>query len=287
MQFYYYKHKIIDIYMRDIYESKKNLYLTQQGSIINNCYAEAYDGCNVFGLIITPRCDLENNAKISTVHYLPIVRFEDWCNIYLKKLCAEKISSEIRKKLNTTLNECRIDSSLIDTIDKNNLITIIEEHFSMPVKKLSGFKVMYNDYLLSLKDNNNKDIHTKYLNGFISSKMRDLVDNNLHSCYLLESWENDKEFFVVLLRDVRRITRNIFLKISKELTVGDINDVNILKHNDLVVAGDEEEFVCVQAQIKSPFVEHIIQSFFYNFGRVGVDRIDSIAKDRLMQYYKL
>lgn len=46
-----------------------------QGSIINGCVAEAFSNEEVFGLIITPRCDLSHNGKVSTVHYVPVIPF--------------------------------------------------------------------------------------------------------------------------------------------------------------------------------------------------------------------
>jgi hypothetical protein len=34
---------------------------------------------------------------------------------------------------------------------------------------------------------------------------------------------------------------------------------------------DSANLYCTLVQIKSPFIEHIVQSFFHNFGRVRVD----------------
>lgn len=52
----------------------------QQGGVINGCIAENYKG-KVYGMIMAPRCDIGNEGKVSTVHYLPIVSFVDWVKV--------------------------------------------------------------------------------------------------------------------------------------------------------------------------------------------------------------
>ena len=44
-----------------------------------------------------------------------------------------------------------------------------------------------------------------------------------------------------------------------------------LKYNDLFLTNDPNNFFWVQAEINSPFIEHIMQAFVYNFSRIGVD----------------
>ena len=44
-----------------------------------------------------------------------------------------------------------------------------------------------------------------------------------------------------------------------------------LKYNDLFLTNDPKNFFWVQAEINSPFIEHIMQAFVYNFSRIGVD----------------
>lgn len=65
--------------MRQFFKSYRMVRTLTQGSIINNCIADNYaEGLDVYGLIITPRCDLAHEGKVNTVHYLPIVDFDDW-----------------------------------------------------------------------------------------------------------------------------------------------------------------------------------------------------------------
>lgn len=58
---------------------------TQQGCIFSGAKANGYEDCTVYGLIITPRCDIAQ-CKVMTVHYLPIVKLEDWKRIVLAQL---------------------------------------------------------------------------------------------------------------------------------------------------------------------------------------------------------
>ena len=46
------------------HDSLSNIGLTQ-GSVITNCVAEGYSGSKVWGVIITPKCDLAHEGKVS------------------------------------------------------------------------------------------------------------------------------------------------------------------------------------------------------------------------------
>ena len=53
--------------IRNIYFEKPIVNRMTQGSIINGCVADAFPGEEVFGLIITPRCDISHDGKVDSV----------------------------------------------------------------------------------------------------------------------------------------------------------------------------------------------------------------------------
>ena len=81
--------------MSDFYIKNQTKIPIQQGVIINGCIAENYtqDTC---GLIITPRCDIGNGGKVSTIHYLPIVSLKEWILVD----CLQNGIRKFRKKQN-------------------------------------------------------------------------------------------------------------------------------------------------------------------------------------------
>lgn len=270
--------------MRNFYEPIKYLNTIQQGSIIDCCIAETFENCKVFGLIITPRCDIAN-AKVSTVHYLPIISFPDWANIHLKKLCEREIKSAIEKKLKSILSKGKLDISLLETISANSIISLITEKQLLKGNDLNNFIETYKDYQTIKQNISDKTIHLKYLLDFIKSKITDLINNRLASHYLIEDWIDKDEVKIVCLRDVRRISFDIASEIPNGVYINDLTS-DVLHKNDLTATGtNSDDLILIHAQIKSPFIEHILQAFIHNFGRIGVDRVDIISVDGLVKKY--
>ena len=74
------KHIITMSSIRNIYFEKPIVNRMTQGSIINGCVADAFPGEEVFGLIITPRCDVSHEGKVDSVHYLPVTGGRGFCH---------------------------------------------------------------------------------------------------------------------------------------------------------------------------------------------------------------
>ena len=64
------------------------------------------------------------------------------------------------------------------------------------------------------------------------------------------------------------------MKIAKGLFEEDMLQDEI-KFNDLSLSKNKDNLFYINSQIKSPFIEHILQSFSYNFCRVGVEDLDT------------
>lgn len=80
-----------------------------QGSIISGCISADYPDKEVYGLIITPRCDLSHGIKVSTVHYLPIVKIDDWKDCDGKRIFIEDAKKQIKSTINNwVVNEYNV-----------------------------------------------------------------------------------------------------------------------------------------------------------------------------------
>lgn len=51
---------------RRVYKEQKHHIKLTQGSIITNCVAEGFFNTKIWGVIITPRCDLARGGKVNT-----------------------------------------------------------------------------------------------------------------------------------------------------------------------------------------------------------------------------
>ena len=250
--------------MRRFYEGKRLTRSLTQGSIIDHCLADNYMGVdNIYGFIVTPRCDLAQNAKVTHVHYLPIVDFKDWVkqdgkeylfNHWLLKK-KEKFEEGCRKnQLPTDIfsfldYEKMAQKTIVNKSDRDNFIALASI-VTNPQSNSQDFV----DYC------NKKDTKMQLV--------KNLLEDKLAAFYLIENWKgNSGEYKVILLRELKRISISTAQKIFGGLYLTQIIDGK----DELQKTSISEDLCKVCAQVASPFVEHIMQRFSHNFCRIGVD----------------
>ena len=114
----------------------------------------------------------------------------------------------------------------------------------------------------------------------VTSKLKELKENKIKEYYLIENWENPNEYYVIFLREVKRITFPMIQKISTGIFENDIQEIDWIK-NDLKRTNDPEGFLYPLVKMNSPFIEHLIQLFITNFGRIGIDDLDRGLEETL------
>ena len=250
--------------MRRFYEGKRLTRELTQGSIINHCLADNYLSVdNVYGFIITPRCDLAHNAKVTHIHYLPIVDFKDWVKQdgmdYLfnkwiqrktKHFCETCQKYSIPTELDSYSNYEKIADELIESqSEKSNFLSCAKAVIS-PQREDEDF----------IQFCKNKDK--------TSSMVGNLLEDKLAAFYLIEDWNGRSDNFkIILLREFKRISFPVAKKISKGLDLASIDK----QTDDLKYNSTNRDLCQVCAQVSSPFVEHIMQRFSHNFCRIGVE----------------
>lgn len=264
--------------IRNIYFEKPIVNRMTQGSIINGCVADAFPGEEVFGLIITPRCDVSHEGKVDSVHYLPVVPFERWFEIIAKPKIKDIWKKSLLNKLDSKLKNAKVGKEVMSAnFSYEDLISICDakvnkENDKKDIKGLldSYFEKNEDDFDLFLLDAETKGIFDKKDELF--KYLLRLEGNNIPPYYLLESWLDfgiDKHL-VVMLRDVHRVQFSTAMRIKEGVFESEFTELD-LKYNDLFLQNDPKNFFWVQAEINSPFIEHIMQAFVYNFSRIGVD----------------
>lgn len=264
--------------IRNIYFEKPIVNRMTQGSIINGCVADAFPGEEVFGLIITPRCDVSHEGKVDSVHYLPVVPFERWFEIIAKPKIKDIWKKSLLNKLDSKFKNAKVGKEVMSAnFSYEDLISICDakvnkENDKKDIKGLldSYFEKNEDDFDLFLLDAETKGIFDKKHELF--NYLLRLEGNNIPPYYLLESWLDfgiDKHL-VVMLRDVHRVQFSTAMRIKEGVFESEFTELD-LKYNDLFLQNDPKNFFWVQAEINSPFIEHIMQAFVYNFSRIGVD----------------
>ena len=264
--------------IRNIYFEKPIVNRMTQGSIINGCVADAFPDEEVFGLIITPRCDVSHEGKVDSVHYLPVVPFERWFEIIAKPKIKDIWKKSLLNKLDNKFKNAKVGKEVMSAnFSYEDLISICDakvnkENDKKDIKGLldSYFEKNEDYFDLFLLDAETKGIFDKKHELF--KYLLRLEGNNIPPYYLLESWLDfgiDKHL-VVMLRDVHRVQFSTAMRIKEGVFESEFTELD-LKYNDLFLHNDPKNFFWVQAEINSPFIEHIMQAFVYNFNRIGVD----------------
>lgn len=254
---------------RAIY-TNKTIGILEQGSIINGCVAREYkNDCIVHGIIITPRCDL-TNAKVNSVHYLPVVKLSDWIYKDFWSLFSKRLKKDLLAKLSNYLSKYNLSNHILTGFTDDVLLTKIKEIFS--ARDYTEFekifqKIKYTNLPSAQINRNEIDKLVKDNNRLSISIFKELKENKLKEYYLLENWESQSEYHVVLMREIERLDYSLALEISKGAFFSDLSDIQKM-HNNLV--GPPEDFLFSAAILNSPFIEHLIQHFFLNFGRIGI-----------------
>jgi len=260
---------------RNIYEKVVCVGQLPQGSIINGCIAESFPDEEVYGLIITPRCDLAHEGKVTTVHYVPAIPFDRWFDVIARPIIKSQWKKDLKSKLNDLYCQAKVGTDIMSAnLEYEDLLKICDEK----VGKINA-KYKIKENLDSFFDKNDISFDCFLLDGEGKQKNKHklieylsrLDGNGIPAYYAIEGWpECRNDYLILMLRDVRRIEFDVAIKIKDGVFKADLPQQRAL-HNDIFLNQTDDYFYYVQAQIASPFIEHIMQAFVYNFSRIGVE----------------
>lgn len=250
-----------------------------QGSIISGCTAASYSDVVVWGCVITPRCDLSHGIKVPTIHYLPVVSFEDWLKVDGNLILKTRKLKEINKTLNGALRDIvGVDNITESNLDKESIYQIVEE--KVPEEKKSSILGFAQQYY---GDAELDPFSKKDYKGVI----KDLLRGDLHGFYCVEDWNvsgiEASGYKIIILRDVRPMSKSFALELNHGF-IEDEYDHSELERNNFATSVKKETIYDVVTEIQSPYIEHILQAFSHNFTRIGVQDIDPMTKERLFNF---
>lgn len=262
--------------MRNVYKSEPELdKVVTQGSIINHCVAEKYS-CDIWGVIVTPRCDLAHTGKVTHVHYLPMIPFEEWYKVDGIHYLWTKTLENNRKKIQ---DFCKEHGFPITNIGEKQLRTLCESVTDQQEKNKFSSCI---DSFYKTEKTNPRDYQP-------SNKEKDRLIENLckgeiPAFFLIEDWREEDHYMVILLRDLKRLEYNIAVGMSSGIEEKTIADT---WKNDLAYSISRDQLYKTEAEIVSPYIEQLMERFSYNFCRIGVEDMSENAKDVLGTIIKI
>jgi hypothetical protein len=248
-----------------------------QGTIFACAVASDYPGCIVHGLVITARCDLAH-GKAPVVSYLPVVRLEDWLHRDGRLLLAQRASAEAMSSMRSTLKQAKLSEAVLETEEPRKLLDALfvdtsnkklHEQFA---KACTLFELAHRCAASRACDGVALDL-AQLVPHLRIAIVKELIRHSLSGFYFLPSVEpRDSELgYVVLVREVQSLPKTLALNIAEGL---DSNVYESACTADASLRGKlavgEDDFACPVGQLASPQLEHLLQSFAFLFGRIGL-----------------
>ena len=241
-----------------------------QGTIFCGGLSHIYgNDDSVWGVIISARCDIAN-AKAPVYYYLPIVKWEDFKKIELPDIIIENAINSEKKSLKKALLKANLSDSIVDiNLEVADRKTLIENIQDKNQRNNLQKKFQHLDSLTNC-DRKNTNALLELCKDTINNIFTDLSENKNASYYLIE--DKDTGVLVVRLRELRRISPH-FMKSLGNGIQAPFKESSMIKSE--IATLDDGDLYMPLYNMKSPYIEHLIQRYVYHFVMVGVDNFHS------------
>lgn len=265
-----------------------------QGTIFNCAISEQYDGCKVYGLIITARCDIEQ-SKIPVVNYLPIVSFDDWIHHDGREIICKRLIQSNLGKMRSCLKSAGIADTLLLTETPGQILSTLLQNQGAN-KKISNAATRFKDLIderhsidKCLSSNPSEYLFLNIVDIFPKDRealIKELISDKLNGFYFLRSSipDSENEGFVVLVREVQRLPWDIAERLASGLTANEYNELSTSNpRSSSCLCFEFDNFAMPLALLSSPYIEHLLQTFSLTFCRIGLPDLHHSYLDNLWQ----
>lgn len=274
-----------------MFELPKSGQLTQ-GTVFSCAYAENYAGKIVHGMVITARCDAAQR-KVPIYSFIPVVKLNDWvfrdgADITVRRIVldAENSLENLMEDLGVSLTVLRttppteiVEKLLRPLAEKDRKIETKIKKFEAAVKIVSESEAALasgkNDLILEVLRKSPK---------IFDKVIKDLAENKILGHYLLRampSIEEDACDYVALLREVHHIPNRVAQLIASGVSLPEWLNLQLINTCCPVFLSVEDWSMPV-AKLRSPWMEHLMQSWALLFSRIRVEDVDAVSVRRAL-----
>lgn len=261
-----------------------------QGTIFNGAISRFYKDHSLYGVIISPRCDIVQK-KVPHYYYLPIVHLEEWINIELPEIFLTRIEKEAHGNLRKVFEKCGISKNILKQYKADELLSIIEKlnkdsknkeinknrkEIDANLNKIKDIE-QYNQKILKIED-----LYSRY-HKTRKQIISEITENATPHFYFIEHIENNnKTFFIIRMREINKLEPGLFEKIAHGIDSPLADDC--IKNSDIKQT-QTDMIIMPLYVIESPFLEHIIQQFIQQFSKIGVEDLCKEVKEEIIEHY--
>lgn len=265
-----------------------------QGTIFSCGYAEGYEGVAIYGLVITARCDAAQD-KAPIYSFVPVVALKDWimndgAQIILERAILDQQNTRKNILLGIDLSTSLLKTKTPDEIVAGHLLPRVasDKRFE---PKLNQFRIcsafiQEATEALSKRDQPGLLALIKQSPKHLDAIVKELAGNRLLGHYLLRSmprvYDNHGGDHVALLREIHHIPNSLAKRITGGLSKDDCIDTSKSELKCPCYTA-EDDYCAPVARLKSPWMEHLMQSLTLLFSRIGVEDIDALSVRKSLQ----
>lgn len=266
-----------------------------QGLLFYGARSDFNPGRACYGIVITARCDLAQK-KVKHVHFVTAITFEDWIKVECMMIVAAEQIKEAQNAIKKNMNELNLNSKLIEVFgpDKCRTVLLATEP---DVRKRSTIEREIEKWRIADQIRNGKGLRDEVIESFwgdssiqkkASSKIKLLVEHKLNGYYFLPKQDNYSEL-VVNFRDIQSMTVDGFEQlISKKIDCLELDERSCgAEIHKTFFLEKRDDFACDIAVIRSPAIEHLMQSFALLYSRIGLEDLDEEYKSELSNVQRI
>lgn len=249
-----------------------------QGTIFNCAYCASYPNSETLGLIITARCDIANKDKVKFFNYIPAIPFETWKNKDLLPLIRKKIYKNLLSQYITLFSKAGFSKANLEAYGFDRIYSVILSNKKLNTKEIAKLTTL-KDRIDCLEGNSTyKKLHSIFQDD-IKIVLDEIIENKNSDYFFIDSITGYNSV-VVNLREIYELD----ISTAKKIPTG--IDLNYTKFHSGLNLNIENKFCSIVGQLKSPFIELLIQRFTNNFIRIGVSNPHNDLSTVIMEIKK-
>ncbi len=272
-----------------MFEAPKENQFTQ-GTIFSCGHADNYSQLPVYGLVITARCDAAQK-KVPIYSFIPVVSIQDWTMADGVEIVLTRQKEDCVNTQKNILEALDISPSVLRTSTAMDVAEKILQPLSMGDRKVVGRVQKFLDSQATIQDIetalklNDRALLLSLLkkaSKSLDQVLKELAGNRLTGYYLLREMPSiltDGGDYVALLREVHHIPNSVATWISKGISQMEW-EVSPVVGSCCPIFGSNDDYCMPVAKLKSPWMEHLMQSWTLLFSRIGVEDVDFASVKR-------
>ncbi|AWH87333.1 hypothetical protein [Limnobaculum parvum] len=260
--------------IREMINTSDDKSLTQ-GTIFNCAFCPRYKNDEIFGLIITARCDIANENKVRTYNFIPVIPFNLWKEFELSILLKDRVIKSITNQLKQLIEKSGFTMSNLNTYGEEKILEIIKKDNKLKTTDLSNLLIQL-EKLHIINEVGNYEKKYSIFKRDIEEIIKSVIENKVSDYFFIDeiagygaSIANLREIYEIDIETAKMIKDGLTLKRGRPY---------LGLNNKL-----ENDFCSIIGQLKSPYIELLLQRFANNFTRIGIDNHNSLIINKICE----